>query len=97
MTHINVEDVVGPCALTLFSSIQMAAFAKRVGLARSKYKIQPPAIDGDDNFVRIYRAHQNSVEFYPLFLGGLWTSSLMLHQGIFMSTFSKYFKLNTKD
>eukprot|EP00112_Aurelia_sp_Birch-Aquarium-sp1_P006228 Seg1691.5 transcript_id=Seg1691.5/GoldUCD/mRNA.D3Y31 product="Microsomal glutathione S-transferase 2" protein_id=Seg1691.5/GoldUCD/D3Y31 len=80
MPDIKVEDVIGPCAITLFSSIQMASFAKRVGMARSKYKIQPPATDGDENFVRVYRAHQNSVEFYPLFLGGLWSGSLMLHQ-----------------
>jgi len=80
MTVIEVQDLVGPCAITLLSSIQMGAFARKVGSARSKYKIEPPAIGGNEDFQRIYRAHQNSVEFYPLFLGSVWTSSIMLHQ-----------------
>lgn len=34
----------------------LASFAKRVGIARRKYKITPPATDGEEGFVRIFRA-----------------------------------------
>ncbi|XP_062901142.1 microsomal glutathione S-transferase 2 isoform X2 [Mobula hypostoma] len=59
-----------------------AYFAVRVGNARKKYKVLPPAVTGSPDFERIFRAQQNSVEFYPMFLIVLWSSGLFFNQEI---------------
>jgi len=96
---ICIEDIIAPCVITSMSAYQMAMFARKVGKARSKYKISPPATDGDANFVRVFRAQQNSCELYPIFLASLWSSSLLLHQGppavlglLYMLGRAKYFR-----
>ena len=48
----------------------------RVGMARGTYKIKAPATTGDPNFERIYRAHQNMLEWMPIFLPALWLFAL---------------------
>jgi uncharacterized MAPEG superfamily protein len=40
----------------------------KVGAARSKFGVAAPAIHGDENFERVFRAHQNTVEQMVLFL-----------------------------
>lgn len=39
-----------------------------VSLARYKYKIEVPKTVGDDNFERVFRAHQNQLEANSIFL-----------------------------
>ncbi|XP_069781447.1 microsomal glutathione S-transferase 2 isoform X2 [Narcine bancroftii] len=59
-----------------------AYFAKQVGNARMKYKVMPPAVTGSSDFERIFRAQQNSVEFFPVFLVVFWISGLFSNQEI---------------
>ncbi|OQV23054.1 putative Microsomal glutathione S-transferase 2 [Hypsibius exemplaris] len=66
--------------VTVASFLQMGMFLGAVGMARKKYKVVPPKIDGDPKFNLVYRAHQNSVENYPIFLAGLWTAAIFFHQ-----------------
>lgn len=83
MVAINEEDLIGPCIVTVLSSYQMATFQKNVGKARKRFKVAPPITQGEDvdeGFLRVYRAHQNCVETYAMFLGSLWSCSLLLHQ-----------------
>jgi len=40
----------------------------KVGQARARYGVKAPAVHGDENFERVFRAHQNSVEQMILFL-----------------------------
>ena len=40
----------------------------KVGRARAKFGVVAPAIHGDENFERVFRAHQNTVEQMILFL-----------------------------
>lgn len=46
--------------------------AARVGSARGKYNVKAPACEGPDEFNRVYRVHQNTLEqivqFLPLFV-----------------------------
>ncbi|XP_078097870.1 microsomal glutathione S-transferase 2 [Mustelus asterias] len=77
-----VEDSVLLAAVSLISAVQQAYFAKQVGNARMKYKIAPPSVTGSPDFERIFRAQQNSIEFYPLFLVVLWTSGLFFNQEV---------------
>ena len=44
----------------------------RVGHARGIYKIKAPATTGDPAFERIFRAHQNMLEWMVMFLPALW-------------------------
>lgn len=50
----------------------------RVGMARGQYKIKAPATTGDPDFERVYRAHQNMLEWMPIFLPALWLFALTL-------------------
>ncbi|WP_242049075.1 MAPEG family protein [Planktothrix sp. FACHB-1365] len=46
-----------------------------VGRARIKYKIMPPQMTGDENFERVVRVQQNTLEQLVLFLPTLWLFS----------------------
>ncbi|XP_053437875.1 microsomal glutathione S-transferase 2 isoform X1 [Nycticebus coucang] len=59
-------------AVSILSACQQSYFALHVGKARLKYKVTPPAVTGSLEFERIFRAQQNCVEFYPIFLITLW-------------------------
>ena len=43
----------------------------KVGGARGKYNVQAPATDGPPEFLRIYRAHMNTLEQLVVFVPGL--------------------------
>jgi glutathione S-transferase len=52
----------------------------RVGSARSKYKIEAPAITGDPNFERVYRVQVNTLEHIVIFLPFLWLATIYFRQ-----------------
>jgi len=66
--------------VTVASFLQMVSFVARVGAARGKYKVMPPKIEGDPRFTLVYRAHQNCIENYPLFLAAMWSAAIFFHQ-----------------
>jgi glutathione S-transferase len=47
-----------------------------VGRARGQYKVSAPAVTGPPEFERVFRAHQNVLEWLPLFLPALWLFAL---------------------
>ncbi|XP_052036505.1 microsomal glutathione S-transferase 2 [Apodemus sylvaticus] len=69
-------------AVSLLSACQQGYFAFRVGRVRSKHKIAPPAVTGPLEFERIFRAQQNCLEFYTIFVVTLWTAGWYFHQDI---------------
>jgi glutathione S-transferase len=42
------------------------------GMARVRFKVQPPSHSGPEEYERHVRAHQNTLEHLALFLPGLW-------------------------
>lgn len=46
--------------------------ATRVAVAHSKFNVRLPAMAGNPEFERIYRAHTNTLEWMPTFLVPLW-------------------------
>lgn len=52
--------------------------ATRVPLARRKYNVQLPAISGHADFERVFRVHQNTLEWLPTFLLPLWLCAYYL-------------------
>ncbi|XP_052430144.1 microsomal glutathione S-transferase 2-like [Carassius gibelio] len=54
--------------------------ARRVGWSRMKHKITPPIVTGPPEFEMTFRAHQNSVESYSIFLVVLWISDIFFNK-----------------
>ncbi|OQV20538.1 putative Microsomal glutathione S-transferase 2 [Hypsibius exemplaris] len=77
---ISVDSLWLVGVVSLASGFQLAGFARRVGEARKKYKVYPPRVDGDEGFVRCFRAQQNCLEFYPIFLVTTWLAAIFFHQ-----------------
>ncbi|XP_071941650.1 microsomal glutathione S-transferase 2-like [Antedon mediterranea] len=75
----HVLPFVLPATVALLSSYQLAQFAMKVGKARAKFKVKPPATEGDPGFIRAFRAHQNSLEFAPIFLTSHTVASIYFH------------------
>lgn len=63
-------SLVTACALLLYLAVTI-----NVGRARIKYKIMPPQMNGDENFERVVRVQQNTLEQLVLFLPTLWLFS----------------------
>ncbi|NXO04089.1 MGST2 transferase, partial [Rhinopomastus cyanomelas] len=55
-------------------------FAWLVGKSRMKHRVMAPAVTGAPEFDRTFRAQQNCVEFYPIFLTVLWTAGWFFNQ-----------------
>ncbi|XP_072477191.1 microsomal glutathione S-transferase 2 isoform X2 [Notamacropus eugenii] len=74
------SDPVLLAAVSVLSVFQQLFFVWQVGKARKKYKISPPAVTGSPAFERVFRAQQNCVEFYPVFLVTFWMAGWFFNQ-----------------
>jgi glutathione S-transferase len=54
--------------IVLLALLQYVFFTGRVGLGRGKYKIDAPACNGDENFERLFRVQQNTLEQLIVFI-----------------------------
>jgi glutathione S-transferase len=52
--------------------------AVKVGTARVKYGVTAPAVSGNVDFERYYRAHANTVEFVVLLFPALWLFAVIV-------------------
>jgi glutathione S-transferase len=52
--------------------------ATRVSAARGKFGVRLPAIGGNPDFERVFRAHTNMLEWMPTFLVTLWLCAIYL-------------------
>ncbi|XP_063316148.1 microsomal glutathione S-transferase 2-like [Pelobates fuscus] len=68
--------------VSLLSACQQGYYARLVGRSRMKYKIMPPSVTGPPEFERTFRAQQNCVEFYPIFLVVLWTAGIFSYEEV---------------
>lgn len=48
----------------------------RVGQARAKFGVPAPAIQGHEDFERVFRVQANTLEWLPIFLMSLWLFAL---------------------
>ncbi|XP_067424116.1 microsomal glutathione S-transferase 2 [Emydura macquarii macquarii] len=91
-------DLILLAAVSLLSACQQSHFTWLVGKSRKQHKIMPPAVTGTPEFDRVFRAHQNCVEFYSIFLVALWIAGCFFNQElaallglVYMYTRHKYF------
>jgi glutathione S-transferase len=64
--------------VTLLAVALYFAFALRVARARGRLGVALPATSGNADFERIFRIHQNTNEWLPVFLAPLWICALSL-------------------
>jgi glutathione S-transferase len=63
-------------AVTILALILYTYMGLRVGSARSKYKVEAPAITGDPAFERTYRVQVNTLEHLVVFIPVLWLATI---------------------
>lgn len=62
--------------ITALNSILVFIAMAVVGRARGRHQIKAPAITGNPDFERAFRAHQNTLEQTVMFLPLLWLASI---------------------
>ena len=81
MTPIEIiEPVVIPAIPALVSLLALAtlqATAMLVGQARIRYGVKPPATVGPEEFERVLRVQQNTLEQLVFFLPVFWLATLL--------------------
>ncbi|MGL5035374.1 MAG: MAPEG family protein [Microcystaceae cyanobacterium] len=65
-----------PSLVTALSLFLYLILTVNVGRARAKYGVKVPAISGDENFERVLRVQQNTLEQLVFFLPLLWLFSV---------------------
>ena len=65
--------------VTILALIQAYMFAIQVGQARVKHGVKAPSTSGHDDFDRMFRIHQNTMEQLILFVPALWIFGLYVH------------------
>ena len=65
--------------VTILSVLLYFYFSTRVPVARRKFGVKLPAISGNPDFERVFRAHMNTLEWMPIFLPLLWLSAIYLN------------------
>ena len=61
--------------IAMLSLIEYQFFGIMVGRARGRAGIDAPAVSGDAEFERTFRAHQNTMEQLVMFIPGLYASA----------------------
>jgi glutathione S-transferase len=64
--------------VTLLAVALYFSFALRVAFARRRFGVQLPNTAGHPDFERVFRVHQNTLEWLPTFLVSLWLCALYL-------------------
>jgi glutathione S-transferase len=64
--------------VTLLAIALYFFLATRVAAAHGKFGVRLPAMAGNPDFERVYRAHANMLEWMPTFLVPLWLCAIYL-------------------
>jgi uncharacterized MAPEG superfamily protein len=62
--------------ITLLTVVLHVVAVSMVGRARGRHGIQVPAVTGNVDFERVFRAHQNTIEATVMFLPTLWVATM---------------------
>jgi glutathione S-transferase len=71
MYHLTALVTLLALAVYLFSSVL-------VSKARVKFGVKLPAITGNPDFERVFRAQMNTLEWLPIFLPALWLFAIYI-------------------
>ncbi|XP_067900127.1 leukotriene C4 synthase [Heterodontus francisci] len=94
-----LEEFAPLALITILGVLEQAYFSLLVISARRKFHISPPAVTGNEDFERVYRAHINSSEYFPMFLSVFWIAGVFFSQALaacvgilYLYSRYKYFK-----
>jgi len=68
--------------VTCLAILTYFLFSLQVGKARQTYGVKAPAITGDPDFERVFRAHMNTLEWMPIFLPALWLFAVYISDAV---------------
>ena len=68
--------------VTCLAILMYFFFSFQVAKARGTYGIKAPAISGNPDFERVFRAHMNTLEWMPIFLPALWLFAIYISDAI---------------
>ena len=71
-----------PALVTLLTITLAMILTYRVGQARAKFKISPPAMTGHPDFERVVRVQANTLEHLIMFLPAMWIFAIYLSPNI---------------
>ncbi|CAG5136761.1 unnamed protein product [Candidula unifasciata] len=75
-----IDQYALPAVVTLLGVYQLGVrFTTAVVRSRQKFQVKVPETNGPAEFVRTYRAHQNTIEYYTVSLACLWIGSIFFH------------------
>lgn len=66
--------------IAMLALIEYLYFGAQVGGARARTGIQAPAVSGNPDFERPFRAHQNTLEQLIVFLPALYAAAYYVHE-----------------
>jgi uncharacterized MAPEG superfamily protein len=61
--------------IVMLALVEYLYFGVAVGRARTRHNVQAPAVTGDENFERFYRAHQNTLEQLVVFVPAMYAAA----------------------
>jgi glutathione S-transferase len=67
-----------PALVTLLALLEYMYFTFRVGTSRDRLEVPAPATAGNEQWERLFRVQQNTLEQLIVFLPALWICSLFL-------------------
>lgn len=73
-------SLFGGCVSTVAILAVYSKSIKAVGAGRHKFKVAPPSTEGPEEFQRLLRAQQNTLEFLPIVLSLVWMAAVLLPQ-----------------
>ena len=68
--------------VTLLVALEYFFLAVMVGKSRSEHGISAPSIIGDQDFERVFRVHQNTMEQLIIFFPALWICAYFLSDAL---------------
>ena len=90
--------------IAMLALIEYQIFGIQVGAARSRGKVEAPAVTGDPAFERTFRAHQNTLEQLIIFLPALYGAAVFVGElyavgagVVFLVGRAMYFRAYSKD
>jgi uncharacterized MAPEG superfamily protein len=61
--------------IVMLALVEYLYFAVAVGRARVRHGVDAPAVTGDENFERFFRAHQNTLEQLVVFVPAIYAAA----------------------
>lgn len=66
--------------IVLLALLQYVLFTARVGLARGKYHVDAPSCEGDENWNRLFRVQQNTLEQLIVFVPATYAFAIYMSE-----------------